>query len=120
MSITADYPHTDLKSNPHLDIYSRDYLRMDLKKTFAKRVQEYRTARKWNQQQLAKRAGVSQSTVSRAESGESAAADLDTIGKLAEAFGVSPWQLLSEDDIRTLTKDDAAILDAVKRIAGGN
>lgn len=119
MSITANYPHTDFKSNPLLDIYSREYPQMDLKKTFAKRVLEYRTARKWNQQQLAKRAGVSQSTVSRAESGESAAADLDTIGKLAEAFGVSPWQLLSEGEIRTLSSDDAAILAAVRKLATG-
>lgn len=92
---------------------------MDLKKTFAKRVLDLRAARKWNQIQLAKRAGVSQSTVSRVESGESAAADLDTIGKLAEAFGVSPWQLLSEDEVRTLSSADAAILEAVKKIAAG-
>lgn len=93
---------------------------MDLKQTFAKRVLELRVARKWNQIQLAKRAGVSQSTVSRAESGQSAAADLDTIAKLAEAFGVSPWQLLSEDEVRTLSSADAAILDAVKKIASSH
>lgn len=79
---------------------------------------QFRAARNWNQIQLAKRAGVSQSTVSRTESGEGAAADVDTIGKLAEALGVSPWQLLSEDDARTITKADAELLATVKRLAG--
>lgn len=90
---------------------------MNAKQVLSKRVVQFREARNWTQAQLAKRANVSQSTVSRTESGTGAAADIDTIGKLAIALGVSPWQLLSDDDVRAMTKADAELLATVKKLA---
>ncbi len=111
------YPHMDLFVNPHLDNRSREYPTMDAKTLLSKNVLYYRQARKLSQIQLANRAGVSQSTISRTESGEGTAADIDTIGKLADALGVSAWQLLAEEDIRTISAADAALLAVVKKLA---
>ena len=107
--------------NPHLDnslrhAYSMDY-KNKAKLLLARGVIRHRMARNWNQTQLAAKAGISQSTVSRTEDGSGTAADIDTIGRLADAFGVSPWQLLSEDDARAISKADAELLATVKKLA---
>lgn len=49
-----------------------------------------------SQLQLAKRAGVSQSTVGRALSGHTRAT-VETVGRIAKVYGLSPWQLLVPD-----------------------
>lgn len=58
------------------------------------RVRELRKARGWTQVDLAHRAGVNQGTISRIEAGVTRGIDLDTLEKLARAFGVSPARLL--------------------------
>jgi len=59
------------------------------------RVVELRKHRKWSQRELAKRAGVRHATIVALERG--ASPRLDTLAKLADAFGVRVTQLLAED-----------------------
>ena len=112
-----DYPYTHCNVNPHLDNSLGDALPMELKKIFGKKVHQYRRLKEWNQSRLAAKAGCSQSTVSRVESGEASDADLNTIERLANALGVSAWQLLSEDETRVITKVDAELLATVRKLA---
>jgi len=63
-----------------------------LQERLAERVRTLRRRHGLSQHDLAERAGVSRSTVARVELGESNP-DLDTLGKLATALGVSPRAL---------------------------
>lgn len=105
--------------NPHLDISLGHHFGMDIKKTLSKNLIYFRSNKQLSQAQLATKSGVSQSTVSRVENGEGPAADIDTIGQLAHGLGVSPWQLLSEDGVTVISKSDAQLLAAVKKLANG-
>ncbi len=58
------------------------------------RVEELRLRRKWSQRELARRAGVRHATIVALERG--ASPRLDTLAKLADAFGVKVTQLLEE------------------------
>lgn len=58
------------------------------------RVEELRRRRKWSQRELARRAGVRHVTIVALERG--ASPRLDTLAKLADAFGVKVTQLLEE------------------------
>jgi len=59
------------------------------------RLKELRTRRGWSQRELAKRAGVQHVTIVHLEAG--ASPRLDTLVKLAQAFGVKVTQLLKEE-----------------------
>jgi transcriptional regulator with XRE-family HTH domain len=61
----------------------------------AARVRHLRRGQKLTQQQLAQRAGMSRATLARIE-GETAAPDLSTLAKLAEALGVEVRDLFGE------------------------
>lgn len=57
------------------------------------RLAELRTRKGWSQAELARRAGVAASIVSRAERGETALT-LANLDKLARALGVGPRSLI--------------------------
>jgi transcriptional regulator with XRE-family HTH domain len=57
------------------------------------RVAELRKRRGWSQAELARRAGIHNSVVNRAERGETAMT-LATLEKLAKALGVNPKALI--------------------------
>jgi transcriptional regulator with XRE-family HTH domain len=61
--------------------------------TIALRLRELRDRKGWSQAELARRAGLHNSVVNRAERGESSLT-LATLDKLAKALGVSPRSLL--------------------------
>lgn len=91
---------------------------MDIKKTLAANVARFRRERNLSQIGLAQKCPtVSQSTVSRVENGE-VAADMDTVGELAQALGVSAWQLLSEDtkSAVVLTAEEAKLFYDFKQL----
>lgn len=50
---------------------------------------------------LVKRSGIGLGTMSRVRNAE-AAATIDTLDRLAECFGVQPWQLLEPQDVTQL------------------
>jgi transcriptional regulator with XRE-family HTH domain len=58
------------------------------------RVRELREARGWSQRDLAERAGVRQATVHQLEAGKTSRVDLDTLARLANAFGVDAGYLI--------------------------
>ena len=58
------------------------------------RVAELRKRRGWSQAELGRRAGVSASTINRAERGETRTLSLNNLEKLARALGISPRSLL--------------------------
>ncbi len=59
------------------------------------RLRELRLRRHWSQAELGRRAGVSASTINRAERGETRTLSLDNLDKLARALGVNPRSLLA-------------------------
>ena len=62
------------------------------------RVRELREAAGLTQEELARRVGVRQATVSAMEQGAVRRVDLDVIERLAGALGVSPCAVLGGDD----------------------
>ncbi len=60
------------------------------------RLRELRDARGWTQLELAERAGVTRSTVSRIEGGKVASLDLEVFEKLANALDVHPAVLIDQ------------------------
>ena len=58
------------------------------------RIQELREAQGWSQSELARRSSLSQSAISRLESGESQGVDFDTLEKLAKALRCDPGYLI--------------------------
>jgi len=68
---------------------------LDLATMIRLRVVELRKRRGWTQEELAKRAGVRRATIHALERG--ASPRLDTLEKLAQAFGVKVSQLLREE-----------------------
>jgi len=74
----------------------------------AKRIKALRASRRWSQLDLAKRAGVSQKTVSNLEDEESHSCQLDKLEMIANAFGIAVWELIKPDGNLTSEKDRAA------------
>ncbi|MGF6543710.1 helix-turn-helix domain-containing protein [Paraburkholderia youngii] len=66
---------------------------------FGLAVRDLRAARARSQEQLAELAGLSRSYVSEVERG-TVVASLDTIDKLARAFGLAAAELLAQQDAR--------------------
>jgi transcriptional regulator with XRE-family HTH domain len=60
------------------------------------RVALLRKRHRWTQLQLADRSGMPQGSISKIESG-TGGVDLDTLSRLAAAFGVHPGDLLAWD-----------------------
>ncbi len=58
------------------------------------RVRLLRRRRGWSQNELARRAGIAQPTISRLEAGKTAGVDLATLEKLAKALRVRPRTLI--------------------------
>ena len=60
------------------------------------RVRELRDAKGWSQSELARRAKVTQGTVSRIENDVVSSIDLEVFEKLARALGVHPAVLIEQ------------------------
>jgi transcriptional regulator with XRE-family HTH domain len=68
---------------------------VDYAKSVGQTIREHRLSRRWTVDELAEKSGVSRTTLNRIESG-SFSTTLDTLAKLAEAFGLPLPALLSE------------------------
>ena len=75
-------------------------LGMELIEVVAGRVRELRRAAGLEEQELARRAGISLQTVSNLETGRLRDLKLSTLSKIAAALSVSPEELLSPADRR--------------------
>jgi DNA-binding Xre family transcriptional regulator len=75
-------------------------LGMELIEVVAGRVKELRHASGLEEQELARRAGISLQTVSNLETGRLRDLKLSTLSKIAAALAVSPEELLSPVDRR--------------------
>jgi transcriptional regulator with XRE-family HTH domain len=71
----------------------------DLVSHFALTVRHLREDRGWSQEHLAERSDLNRSYVGDLERGQSIPS-LTTIGKLAEAFGISPSFLVAQSEVR--------------------
>ena len=58
------------------------------------RIEELRQVKGWSQAELARRSGVSQSTISRLEAGTTPSIDLNNLERLAKALGCDPGYLI--------------------------
>lgn len=66
------------------------------------RIAEFRNRKGWTQEQLAERVGLSTAVIRKYERGGGGLAALGKIEKLAEALGIHPLALLSEEAERLL------------------
>lgn len=67
----------------------------DIRITFAKRLRKLRQKKGWTQEGLAERADLAYRHVQRLESLKNPPpAKIDTLGKLAKAFGITPSKLI--------------------------
>ncbi len=64
----------------------------------AERVFKLREERGWTQSELARRAGLSRTTLSHLEGGATRTPSSPTLRRLARAFGISVHDLLAETD----------------------
>ena len=64
--------------------------------TTGEKLRRLRLGRAWTQEQLATHSRVSQSTIAQIEKGHRPNPHPSTLGKLAEALGVSPAELLED------------------------
>lgn len=71
----------------------------DLVSHFAVAVRRLREDRGWSQEHLAERSNLNRSYVGELERGQ-AIPSLATVGKLADAFGLSPSLLVAQSEIR--------------------
>lgn len=62
------------------------------------RVKELREANGWTQDQLAKRSGVNQGTISKIETNKTGGIEFDNLERLAKALNVKPAYLIVSDD----------------------
>ena len=60
----------------------------------AKRIKELRKKSGWSQQKLAEKAGVSYNTVTKIEQGAATMPTIQTMIKIADAFGISLDELV--------------------------
>ena len=83
---------------------------------FAEQLARVRKLRRFSQQQLAIRSGISQQAISKLESGKSSPSEY-TIRQLAAALRVPMSALLEEEQIKTPTAEgDGLMLDIINRI----
>lgn len=80
-----------------------------------RRVRALREAREWNQSDLARRAGVSNSYINRLESGQHHRPSQAQLAKVAEALGVSASELLGQP--ASASEDEARELEFLRRNA---
>lgn len=64
--------------------------------TLAQRLRAYRLARGYTQAALSERAGVNENTYQRIERGKQPGCNLDTLLRIAAAYGVSLSELLKD------------------------
>ncbi len=62
--------------------------------SFRLRLEEYRLRARLSQMELAERAGTRQATIANLETGKSLRVELDLLGRIAEALGCKPSELL--------------------------
>ena len=62
------------------------------------RVKALRQQNGWSQLELARRSGVAQPTISFLEKGATRRPSVETVAKLALALGVTPDDILNDDD----------------------
>ncbi len=67
------------------------------RRVLAQNVKRLRAQRRWTQQELAKRSGVSRITISRIENEDEQSPRVETLEKLAEALGVSLAELFQAE-----------------------
>ena len=60
----------------------------------AKRIKELRKKSSWSQQKLAEKAGVSYNTITKIEQGAATMPTIQTMIKIADAFGISLDELV--------------------------
>lgn len=76
----------------------------EFKKALGKRIQTFRKAGKFTQEQLAELIGIEVPSLSNIETGKYAPS-IDTLQKLSEVLGVRPWEFyyfdeLSDDEMK--------------------
>ena len=76
-----------------------------LKITFGKNIKFRREQKKWSQEELSEKTGVTRNTISDIETGQKFAR-AKTLVKLAEAFETAPYELLKPDNIYPDNVDD--------------
>lgn len=81
------------KKDREANLHQSEFEEYDID-SLATRVKELRESKNWNQAQLAEKAGVTRSQVTRLESGETRNINLSFLIALAKAFGVSTDYLL--------------------------
>ncbi len=80
-----------------------------------KRISQFRNAREWTQEELGRRAGLSQKWISDIERGRTAL-QLDTLARLAGALSVLPYELILETPAAGRGRLDARkVLSTVER-----
>ena len=77
----------------------------ELKITLGKNIKFLRENRKWSQEELSKKTGVSKKTISDIETGQKFAR-AKTLVKSAQVFETSPYELLKPDNILPDNADD--------------
>ena len=70
------------------------------------RVKELRAAKKWTQQDLAEKAGVTRATVNRIESDRNRRINYDVLEAIADAFGVDPGFLFERITAKRKARSD--------------
>ena len=70
---------------------------MEVVKVDAKKLQDARLARFWSRDELANESGIHRDHIGRLERGYEGESRPPTIRKLAEALGVDPNELLTDD-----------------------
>jgi transcriptional regulator with XRE-family HTH domain len=102
--------------NARLDETSPQYQRVHKLQGMSEahtRVRDLRKAKGWSQIELAKRAGITQSTVSRVEAGDSKSSTADTMASLERALDLPPGSLTASSgvplpEMQTVPSPDAA------------
>ena len=93
----------------------------ELKITFGKNIRFRREHKKWSQEELSVKAGVTKNTISDIETGQKFAR-AKTLVKMAEAFDTAPYELLKPGNILPDKPDDIIahyseyVLDAIEDI----
>lgn len=93
-----------------------EVIMMDIRKRFGSLVRAHRMRLGLTQEGLAERAGISPDMVSKIEGGTSGAR-FGVIAKLAEALGVDPAELFT-DDLPSGQLKRGTLIDITTRIAG--
>ena len=75
---------------------------MTLTEALAENVRALRARKRWSQDELAGRLGITQRTLSRLESGRRGDVGIVELERLCEAFGVDLPELLTGADLRKL------------------